>query len=178
MIRKLSTALKTFAQREDGTMVVPVALWTPVFLGLILSSVELGAVSVRQTAMERAVDTAVRELRLTTGTAVDPTNLKQTICDEAAVLPSCMDMMHLEMVSLDMRNWSAPSQQADCVDTMQEITPNRTFQNGASNEMMLIRACYKYRPITPAGTISSSLSKDDEGYTAIIVSSAFVHEPE
>jgi hypothetical protein len=42
---------------------------------------------------------------------------------------------------------------------------------------MLLRACYKYRPITPAGTISSSLSKDASGYTALVATTAFVHEP-
>ena len=43
--------------------------------------------------------------------------------------------------------------------------------------MMFLRACYKYTPITPAGTLSSNLPKDAEGYTALVATTAFVHEP-
>ena len=178
MIMRVKNTLKAFARDDSGSMVVPFALWTPVFLGLILSAIELGTVTVRSTALERAVDDAVRDLRLDTGNPVTHEELKLAICESAAVLPACTDMLHLEMVPLDMRNWSAPPTQADCVDTSQTVTPQRGFSNGGDNEMMFLRACYKYQPITPAGTLSSSLAKDAEGYTAIIASSAFVHEPQ
>ncbi|KUF09249.1 TadE/TadG family type IV pilus assembly protein [Pseudoponticoccus marisrubri] len=177
MTRRQTAFLRRFARSEDGSMVVPFALWMPLFLVLILSSVELGVVTVRSTILERALDGAVREVRLSPSTITDHGSLKQAICDRTTILPGCMDALHLEMVRLDMRNWSAPEQSADCVDTAQPVTPNRNFQNGEANQMMFLRACYKYRPITPAGTVSSSLPKDAEGYTALVVSSAFVTEP-
>ncbi|MGH1413689.1 MAG: TadE/TadG family type IV pilus assembly protein [Pelagimonas sp.] len=175
MTRILRNRLNSFRAKEDGSVVVPFALWVPLFLILILSSIELGTVTIRQTALERALDNTVRDIRL--GAVTAHSEIKQSICDGAAVLPSCMDTLHLEMVSLDMRDWGGVIDAADCTDTAQSVTPNRSFQNGNANEMMLLRACYKYQPITPAGTISSSLSKDAQGYTALVVSSAFVHEP-
>ncbi|MBO9467699.1 pilus assembly protein [Tropicibacter sp. R15_0] len=175
MTRFLSSHLTRFRKEEDGNAVVPFALWMPVFLALILSSIELGTVTIRQTALERAMDDTVRDIRL--GAVSDHNAIKQSICDGAAVLPGCMDTLHLEMVSLDMRNWGGVIDAADCVDTSLPVTPNRAFTNGGSNEMMFLRACYKYQPITPAGTISSSLAKDAEGFTALVVASAFVHEP-
>lgn len=175
MMRSLRSRLISFSREERGSMVIPFALWTPIFLILILSSIELGTVTIRQTALERALDDTVRDIRL--GAVSDHADIKQAICDGAAVLPGCMNTLHLEMVSLDMRNWDGIINSADCTDTTQEVTPHRSFQNGGSNEMMLLRACYKYQPITPAGTISSSLAKDDQGYTALVVSTAFVHEP-
>ena len=175
MISFLRSRLKSFSQDEHGSMVVPFALWTPIFLTLILSSIELGTVTIRQTALERALDDTVRDIRL--GSVTDHAAIKQSICDGAAVLPGCTDTLHLEMVALDMRDWDGIVNAADCADTAQPVTPNRAFENGASNQMMMLRACYKYKPITPAGTISSSLAKDDQGYTALVVSSAFVHEP-
>ncbi len=177
MIRFLQLPLRRFRDSEDGSMLVPFALWTPVFLGLILSSIELGTVTIRHTALERAVDETVRDLRLGTGEAMDHATLKQQICDSAAILPACMDTMHLEMVRLDMRDWSAPETSADCVDVSEAVNPQRGFEFGKGNEMMMLRACYKYQPITPAGTLSSSLAKDDDGYTALVATSAFVHEP-
>ncbi|WGW03848.1 TadE/TadG family type IV pilus assembly protein [Tropicibacter oceani] len=170
-------ALRGFARDEAGSMVVPFALWTPVFLGLILSAVELGTVTVRQTALERALDDAVRDLRLDVASDVSHDALKSRICQGAAILPGCEDMLRLEMVSLDMRSWSAPPTHADCVDVSQEVNPVRGFYRGGEQAMMLLRACYKYQPITPAGTLSSSLAKDDAGYTAIVAATAFVHEP-
>lgn len=165
-----------FAKDESGSAVVPFALWSPLLIGLIVSTVELGTVTVRHTVLERSLDLVVRDIRL--GATTDHTAMKQSICDRADVLPSCMDRLHIELMPLDMWNYSAPEQVADCVDTSEEVTPNRNFTHGASNEMMLVRACFKYRPITPAGTLSSSLAKDENGYTALVATSAFVNEPQ
>lgn len=177
MIRVVKNTLRRFRDSDEGSMVVPFALWTPVFLGLILSSIELGTVTIRHTALERAMDETVRELRLGTGTAADHATLKTQICNRAAVLPGCEDTLRLEMLRLDMRAWDTPPLVADCVDLAQTANPQRNFSFGNSNEMMFLRACYKYKPITPAGTLSSSLAKDAEGFTALVAQAAFVHEP-
>lgn len=177
MTRFLKNPLRRFRDGEDGSMVVPFALWTPVFLGLILSSIELGTVTIRHTALERAVDGTVRDLRLGTGTNFDHASLKAQICQSAAVLPNCADQLHLEMITLDLRAWTQPERTADCVDVGAAANPQRNFEFGRANEMMMLRACYKYKPITPAGNLSSSLAQDEAGFTAIVATSAFVHEP-
>lgn len=177
MIGRFAKLSTRFARDQRGSAVVPFALWTPVFLMLILSSVELGTVTIRSTLLERAMDKTVRDVRLGTAGITTHAGLKQAICDQAAVLPNCTDTLQLEMIRLDMRAWSQPPAAADCVDTSEPVTPQRTFQNGGGGEMMFLRACYKYRPITPAGTLSSSLAKDAQGFTALIASSAFVTEP-
>ncbi|WP_136443102.1 TadE/TadG family type IV pilus assembly protein [Pacificoceanicola onchidii] len=177
MIARVTNAFTRFRTEESGSMVVPFALWTPVFLVLILSAIELGTVTIRQTALERAMDDTVRDLRLDSSALTTHDELKAQICATAAVLPACDEMLRLEMVSLDMRNWSAPEASADCVDVSQDINPVRSYYRGGDQEIMLLRACYKYQPITPAGTLSSSLAKDAAGYTAIVTSTAFVNEP-
>ncbi|CUH77873.1 TadE/TadG family type IV pilus assembly protein [Tropicibacter naphthalenivorans] len=177
MIGFLKNPLRRFLEREDGSMVVPVALWTPVFLALIGSSIELGTVTVRHTALERSLDQAVRDLRLGTGGTSNDI-IKEKICSSANILPDCMDKLHLEMVRLDLRDWSDPPAKAQCTDTAPEaITPLRNFEHGGAHEMMMIRACFKYQPITPAGMLGGSMKKDAQGYTAIISTTAFVHEP-
>lgn len=176
MIRYLKSTVRRFRDNEEGSMVVPFALWTPVFLGLIVSSIEMGTVTIRHTAMERGLDTVVRDIKLGHAPS-DQAGLKQAICDQAAVLPDCMATLHLEMLVLDMRNWQDPPMQADCVDTSEVSTAQRNFSQGDAQQVTLIRACYKFKPVTPVGTLNASLPKDANGYTALVSTSAFVSEP-
>ena len=169
-------AMRRFAQSEEGSMVVPVALWTPVFLGLILATVELGTITIRHTALERAMDDTVRDVRLGNG-AEDHAELKQAICNSAKVLPNCDTTLKLEMVRLNMRAWQSPKKTADCYDEAEPYADQRTFDKSGDQDLMYLRACYKYKPITPAGWLGSNLAKDNDGYAALTSKSAFVVEP-
>lgn len=178
MTRTLFKALRRFRDSEDGsTMLIPFALWTPVLVGVVLSTIELGTVTIRHQALERSLDQSTRDVRLGTGTIYDHASLKQSICEKTNALPGCMENLQLEMIKLDLRDWSDPPASADCVDTALPVTPQRAFEYGKDNEMMLLRACYKYTPISPAGHLSSALQTDAQGYTAIVSYSAFVQEP-
>lgn len=177
MTRFLHKTLRRFRDSEDGSAAVPFALWMPVMVGVILSTVELGAVTIRHQALERGLDQTVRDVRLGTGTIYDHASLKQSICEKAAALPDCMNTLQLEMVKLDLRNWTFPDPTADCVDTSLEVNPQREFTYGKDNEMMMLRACFKYTAVSPAGYLSSALQSDAQGYTAIISTAAFVQEP-
>ncbi len=177
MIGSVKTALRRFRSDESGSMLVPFALWTPFFLGLAVASVELGTATMRQTTLDRALDQAVREVKIGTGEQYTSDEIKEMICTRAPILPDCTDTLQLEMIGLDMREWEAPPMSADCVDTTLSVTPQRNFVNGGQHETMLLRACYKYRPISPAGMLAGHMHKDDEGYTALVATSAFVHEP-
>lgn len=177
MIRATLDLLRRFRASESGSAVVPFALWTPVFVGVILSGIELSATTMRHTALERALDETVRDVRLGTGTLYNHASLKQSICDRAAVLPGCTENLQLEMVRMKIRDWTAPSETARCVDHSETVAPVVSFEYGRDNELMLLRACYKYKPISPATWMGSALRKDSAGYTAIVSKAAFVQEP-
>jgi hypothetical protein len=170
------SALRRFCASEDGNAVAAFALWLPLFVGIIVSSVELGTITIRHTQLERALDQSVRDLKIGV-TAPTHDALKARICARTTVLPGCMETLHLEMIPMDMHNIQEPQATADCVDVSQPATPQRSFSNGASGQLMFLRACYKFRPLTPAATLNASLPKDDQGYTAIVSTSAFVFEP-
>lgn len=172
----LPALLRRFRTGDEGSMVVPFALWMPVFTVLIVSSIELGTLTVRHTVLERSLDMAVRDVRL--GTAPNTHDgLKAAICDRATVLPNCMTTLHLEMIPLNMTAWTDPPASADCVDTSQDFTPQRNFVHGGGGAMMLLRACYKFRPITPIASFNAHVAKDGDGYTGIVSTAAFVTEP-
>jgi hypothetical protein len=176
MAHVLPSRLRRFLTGENGSMVVPFALWLPVFIMVIVSSIELGTLTVRHTQLERALDQTVREVKIGSGAATHD-EMKAAICARTTTLPGCTEMLHLEMVVLDMRDWSQPPASADCVDISEDVTPQRMFQNGQGGQMMLLRACYKFRPATPIGSFNASLRDDGQGYSAIVSTSAFVHEP-
>lgn len=173
----LRNTLGRFRDSEEGSMVVPFALWLPLFLGIIVSGIELGSVTLRHTTLERALDLTVRDVKLGTGTIYTHDSLKAAICENAAILPNCSQNLQLEMIKMSMRAWTPPPTSADCVDTSQPVNPQRTFEYGRDNELMLLRACFKFKPLSPATALSSGTATDDQGYTAIISYSAFVQEP-
>ena len=178
MIRPLAKSLRRFRDSEDGSMVVPFALWVPVFVGLMVSTIEMGTITIRHSALERAMDQTVRDIRLGTGTNFTHQELKRDICDSAAVLPDCMNTLKLEMIRLDMRNFREPDYFPDCVDVAEQSDDQRNFQQGDSNEVMFLRACYKYDPFSPAGYLGGAMMVDGNGYVALIATTAFVMEPE
>ena len=80
MISSFNTKFRRFLQSEEGTSTVSFALWVPVFVGLVVSGLELAAVTVRHTVLESSLDKTVREVRLGTGTIYDHASLKASIC--------------------------------------------------------------------------------------------------
>ena len=178
MTRFMKSLTRRFWSDEDGaTNVVEFALWSPIFIGVILSGIELAAITVRHTALERALDETVRDIRLGKENVQTSTDVKQLICDRAGILPSCVENLELEMVQLSPRDWQSPPDQAQCVDTTGEIKPAVSFSYGKDNELMFLRACYRFKPIAPTSSMGESVRKDTEGYSAIISTSAFVQEP-
>ncbi|MBV7396311.1 TadE/TadG family type IV pilus assembly protein [Mameliella sediminis] len=176
MTRSPLSALRRFWSEEDGNAIAPYALWVPLFVAIIVSTVEIGTITVRHTQLERALDQTVREVKI----GVSPHThdaLKTAICAKTTVLPDCNANLQLEMIPLNMRSYVEPAAKADCVDIGQEATPQRSFRNGVGGQLMILRACYKFRPLTPASTLNASLPKDENGYTAIVSTSAFVYEP-
>ena len=170
--------LRRFLRDESGSAVLfPFVIWLPLFLAVIIAGLEIGALSIRHSQLERGLDSAVREVRLGTGEQIDHDDLKQMICDNTTILADCSEMLRLEMIPLDLRNWSEPTRTADCIDNSEPVRPLRQFEAGTPNELMFLRACYKYKPIAPTGALASKMPKDAEGYTALVSFSAFVQEP-
>ncbi|MDP4989687.1 MAG: pilus assembly protein [Marivita lacus] len=178
MMRFAFPKIRSFLRDEKGSVVtIPFVIWLPVFLGLIVATMEIGALSIRHTQLERGLDMAVREVRLGTGENMDHDTIKGMICENAPILSECETMLRLEMIPLSLRDWSEPSRDADCHDTAEPVRPLRQFDSGQPNELMMLRACFKYRPITPAGAVGAAMPKDADGYAAIVSFSAFVQEP-
>ena len=177
MTRFAFPRLRRFLADEDGSSVVPAALWIPAFMVLLASGVELGAYSARNTALESALDRTVRDVRLGKPGLDSHDALKVAICDRAAILPACEETLLLEMIRLDLRDWVAPPTAVACHDAAQEVSPVVRFEHGRNNEMMLLRACYVVEPLSPTTGLGARIATNAAGQMALVAQAAFVHEP-
>lgn len=168
---------RRLAASEEGSATVEFVLMFPLFMLLMLSSIELGITMTRYMMLERGIDQAVRQVRLGAGRSVGPDDLRRMICDHAAIVPDCMNQVKLEMIREDLNAWRDPDPTPDCVDRGEEVTPNRTFQNGTDHELLVLRVCALFDPWFPTTGLGHKLSEGGTKPYALVSSSAFVMEP-
>lgn len=178
MIKSLCRHLNRFAKSEMGSGTVEFVITVPVMLIILLSGIELAVVNVRHSMLERAVDLTVREIRLGTGSAPQHDQIKDMICEHAGFIENCDDNLRLEMIQLDPRNWSGIPREADCTDSSEEVSPVRSFVNGAANDLMILRACAKFDPIFPSTGLGADLASQTDGMYGLVSTTAFVQEPQ
>ncbi|MEP2716284.1 TadE/TadG family type IV pilus assembly protein [Pseudophaeobacter sp.] len=171
--------LRRFRKDTDATVTVEFAILMPLFFMFLISTVELGFVILRQSQLERALDIAVRDIRLTTGAAPQHDVVRDQICDISGFIDNCATSLRLEMVQLDPFAWVGVNEQPDCISKPEEILPVRGFSDsGESNDLMLIRACMRFKPIFSDWGLGEDLAKaDPEGLVSLVAVSAFVQEP-
>jgi len=177
MIGRALQPLRQFRSREDGNVTIEFAIVVPLFLMILMSTVELGLITIKQSMLERALDQTVRDLRLGTGSDQQHDDIRDTICARSGFIDSCDTSLRLEMVQVDPFNWTAIDATPDCINAVEEVLPVRSFSSGQSNELMFIRACMKFNPIFPQWGLGDSLGKDGDGRVSLFASSAFVQEP-
>ncbi|WP_138919615.1 TadE/TadG family type IV pilus assembly protein [Oceanicola sp. S124] len=176
-MRKLRHMLRRFGADEAGNVTVEFVILFPIIITMFFSTVELGMLTVRQTMLERGLNLAVRDLQIGLTANVDHDTIKELICDNAGLLPDCDNALKLEMMPIDLRNYTSMSDDVDCVDRAEEVNPVRSFTNGQANELMLLRACLKFEPIFPNAGLGRNFGKDANGDAIMFAVSAFVNEP-
>lgn len=177
MMSRLLKAARRFRKEEDGNSTIEFALYFSVFFLILAAGVEIAVMNLRHSMLERGVDLATREIRLSTGHVPTYAEVRNRICNESAILANCESNLRLEMVQVNPRDFTGMPVDADCLNAEEEPRPVRSFQAGQDNELMLIRACLKYKPILPTTSLGKKLNKDSEGFAQMIVTSAFVQEP-
>lgn len=180
MIKRMKNLFSCLKRDESGSASVEFVLVVPVFISLMLMSIELGFITLRQTMLERGLDIAVREVRLGTGQPGSHAEIKQLVCDSAGFILDCENNLRLEMRSADLRSYNSMNTDVLCTDKAEEVDPitlEDGMEFGTPNELMLMRACYKYDPFFPDDFLGNALVKDTSGQARIVALTAFVQEP-
>ncbi|WP_240705243.1 TadE/TadG family type IV pilus assembly protein [Pacificoceanicola onchidii] len=173
----MSDLFSRFRRDEDGNTTIEFVIYFTVFFFILAAGVEVAYINLRHAMLERGVDLATRDIRLSTGHIPAYADVRTKICEEASVLDDCENNLRLEMVQVDPRDLSGAPADADCQNAAEDPRPVRSFTNGQDNDLMLIRACLKYKPMLPGISLGKELNTDSDGYAQLVVTSAFVQEP-
>ncbi|WP_164661027.1 TadE/TadG family type IV pilus assembly protein [Tropicibacter sp. Alg240-R139] len=178
MIKRMVKRFRRFSDDERGNATVEFALLFPLLMVAMLSGIELAFVTLKHAMLERAVDMTVRDIRLGTGVNFQHDDLKTTICERATFIKSCDANMRLEMIQVDPRSPLDIDGDPDCTDRTEEVKPVRSFVSGASNDLMILRACAKIDPLFPTSGLGKQLADNAEGQYALVATTVFVQEPQ
>jgi Flp pilus assembly pilin Flp len=178
MMRALLSQLRQLVRKEDGSAAVEFVIIFPVIATMIVMTLEMGFITLRQTLLDRGLDMAVREIRLGTNMNLQHDRVKTLVCENAMFLVDCQNQLFLEMEPSDPRAFTPLSEIASCTDEdVGDIRPAPEFNPGQANEVVLIRACVLYDPLFPKALLPRFLEKDIDGKSAIVSITAFVQEP-
>ncbi|MFK7940889.1 MAG: TadE/TadG family type IV pilus assembly protein [Roseovarius sp.] len=177
-MRALLSHLRRILRKEDGSAAVEFVIVFPVIATMIVMTLEMGFITLRQTLLDRGLDMAVREIRLGTNTEPEYDQIKALVCQNAIFLVDCDQQLFLEMTPTDPRAFVPLDETASCTDEeVPEIRPVRSFTPGQANELVMMRACVLYDPLFPEALLARLLETDGANRAAIVSITAFVQEP-
>jgi hypothetical protein len=179
MRKLISNRFRLFRRDENGAaLMLEFVIFVPLLFTSFLMAVEMSVYTMRSMMLDRGTDIAVRAIRLNTGTPqITHDWVKQTICNNSGWLEECNEQLKLEMVTVNPRDFHMLDQTPDCVDVTQNPDPVRGFALGQQHEMMIMRACVRFKPVFPTSGLGRAFEKDSEGRAKMISITAFVQEP-
>lgn len=182
LLQDIPQMLRAFGRDESGVASIQFVIAFPVFMLFFGMTFENGMISARHVMLERGVDIAVRDVRV--GRMPDPTPalLRARICEAALIIPNCESQLQLEMVTMDLRNWTAAPTQVQCIDRGTPDRPLTTFTPGGNNQLVYLRACARFDPVMPTTGIGYAITNGGGGSSAggsyaLIATAAYVVEP-
>lgn len=179
VVHTLRKALGRFLRDRRGGGAIELCIVLPLMMGVFMAATECGLYMTRQVMLERAVDITVRDLRL--GRIPNPTHakLKARICENGSIIRDCDDALRVDMVPVSTTTWNFPTNGIECVDRAKPIDLQLEFDEGAENEMMLLRVCLIQDAIFPGLDFTEGLAYEGDaaGGYALTATTAFVNEP-
>ncbi|MBN8291353.1 pilus assembly protein [Rhodobacter sp. NTK016B] len=177
-MRALLRQIRRFTRREAGTTTVEFVIVLPMVLALLFSSIDYGIVMLRQVFLDRAVDIAVRQVRLGNVSGAQYDNFRQLICDNTFLIADCVNSMAVEMHPVDTATWSGLDDDAQCVNREHELHPVVSFRPGTgAQELMLIRVCAVADPFIKMTGLILGMPEDESGGFFLVSHAAFANEP-
>ena len=171
--------IRRFTRREDATATMEFVITFPIILILFIAVFETSMIMTRQVMMERTLDQAVRILRLANGLTVNAADIRTAICDNTSLLPDCENLLTIDLREIDRMTYAVPNDREMCIERADATaTVNNTFNPGADNRLMLVRACMIVDRILPFSGYGLNLTRDDSGGLHMMAASIFVNEPD
>lgn len=170
--------LRRFTASERGSSTVEFVITVPLVLALLLSSIDFGVVMLRQVFLDRAVDIAVRDVRLGRVPSASFTQFRDSICERTFLMPNCQQDIAVELRPIDTQTFAGLDGPAQCVNRAEEINPVLAFNpSRGQQELMLIRVCVVSNPFLRVTGMVLGMPVDASGGYNVVARSAFANEP-
>lgn len=162
---------------EGGATSVEFVIVFPLMFTIFLASVDFGVTMLRQVMLDRAVDSAIREVRLGRISSDGSTQLSDLICQRSALLGNCSANIAVEMQRMEPESPVGLNAPFQCINEEQEITPALNFNAGASHDLMIIRVCVTANPLIRLTGWFTGLPINESGDYQLTARGVFVNEP-
>lgn len=180
-MKRVFDKYREFRDRQDGNATIEFVILFPAFIFLFLTGFEAGYYMVRNVMLERALDVAVRDVRLGNGQVPDFVALKKRICSEIGLIDDCSNSLQVEMQPIAIQPGGVASVDGPtrCVDKDVKDDPltGTVYDVGQSNQMMMVRVCVLTQPLFPTTGIGVGMRANGRGDYALVATTAFVNEP-
>jgi len=176
----LTSFLRNWRKNEDGSGTIEFVVIFPVIMFIFAVAFEAGLYMVRNAMLERAVDVAIRDVRLG-GDVPNIDDLRNGICNEAVILKDCQNSIQIQMTSLDIVPDAMTAEEGPirCVDKASDEDSNEftDYEVGVENQLMLVKVCAIAQPLFPTTGLGLQMPVDGNDNYAIVATAAFVNEP-
>lgn len=177
----LRKILGRFRRAENGSATIEFVILFPMIMSIVLIGFESGYYMIRTVMLERAVDIAVRDVRLGNGRVPSFDEFRTAICENGALVENCEDTIQIEMrqVAVAPGGTDVMADRPACIDVTsnEDQRDDTVFDVGQINSMVIVRVCAQQKPFFPTTPMGAGLVKDRNGHFAMTVSTAFVTEP-
>jgi len=162
---------------EGGAAPVEFVIIFPLMFSLFLAAIDFGVAMLRQVFLERAIDIAVREVRLGRITSSDADAMRELICRNTTMLPNCTGRMTIEMRPIDTTTFDGLNDPFTCVNLQQPVLPVLAFNPGSgAQNLMLIRVCAAADPFLRLTGLIGGLPINPQGDYQLVARTVFVTE--
>lgn len=171
--------MRRFLRNRDGMATMEFLVLFPLLMTFIVMIAEVGTYMVRTIQIERALDIAIRDVRLGQNAVRSHDGLRARICSSAFLITGCEDKLLVELVSLGSApGGNTPTGGFVCRNRASDIDPVVSFDPSGPGEIIVVRACLVQDPVFPGTGMMAMLPDAQGGGYAILAQSAFVNEPE
>ena len=168
-----------FLSDRSGAATMEFVILLPMLALLVAMIAEVGTLMTRSVVLERALDIAIRDVRLGRPDVADQDGLRRRICAEAFLISDCERALLLELVSLGAGPGSSvPGTGYRCRNRAEEIDPVVSFDASSPGDIIVVRACLVADPVFPGAGLLATLPAAMGGGYAILAQTAFINEPE
>ncbi len=175
---RMSSMIRRFARREDGTATVEFVILVPLLFAIFIATLETGLMMSRWSSIDRAADMVIRSLRLGQYQNPNAEMLRSEVCDRVFLVENCFENTAVDIREIDRATFVMPDEDEPCVTRDDEvIQPVTTIVPGQQNDLMLIRICVTVDAMFPTSKFAVPIDLDEQGGYALSVASVYVNEP-